>query len=468
MSFNLSLLETPEGKPKSSSQILQSPEALAALETLFDTLGDKLQENHKTVLASFMGFGKPQLSQTAIANDLGLSRARVSAITAQAIKNLLNLTKESGLDNQTATESASSDLTVYKGEQIARALSWSNMSDEVLRREAMRAANARDPETLWSLSEAFLTLYSSKRSKVSAHTLRTYKRGVMDLLSHWQDENLIQPSRDAGPRYLLKLETTPYSVTSEGNPKYYKPETLNAKLSAARTLYKALRWAGATSSDPFGDVRPVHDPIPPEEKRQAYSSKEVSNLVAHAAPIDRAFVLLCGHGGLRADEVCNLKWSQVDFARGGMTVLGKGNKQQWVGFSDDLLAALKAIYEGQVLGVTVLPYGTDRARERLASLCQRAGVEYKGIHSLRHHAGTRMWELHRSLDAPADHLRHANVQTTRRYAKKTRDQRRELARGMKLEATSHPPVDELLEQLKNLDEDAKSRVLEAIQGAKDS
>ena len=376
-----------------------------------------------------MGFGCPRISQYKLATELELTRGRIGAMVGQAIRNLVKAAQVVPVAEP--EPSVSAELEVFKGESVARALSWSSLSDEDLRREAVSAANTRDAEALWGLTEAFLTLYSSKRSKVSGHTLRTYRRGVFDLIERWANENLLRPSQDAGPQYLLKLETTPYTYRSD-EPQFYKPETLNAKLAAARTLYKALRWAGATTADPFGNVRPVYDPVPPEEKRPACTHEEVVQLVEGASPVDTVLILLCAHGGLRVDEATSLTWGKIDFRRAGMNVVGKGNKEQWVGLSDDLLETLEDFYGGQAKTRDVLPFGKARARERLTRLCELTGVEYKGIHSLRHYAGTRLWELHGSLDAPADHLRHANVQTTRRYAKRSRAQKRETARGLSL------------------------------------
>ena len=54
-----------------------------------------------------------------------------------------------------------------------------------------------------------------------------------------------------------------------------KPATVRVKLAAARALYAALRWSGATTADPFSDAKPGRDLTPSWEKRQAYSLHEV-------------------------------------------------------------------------------------------------------------------------------------------------------------------------------------------------
>jgi integrase/recombinase XerC len=55
----------------------------------------------------------------------------------------------------------------------------------------------------------------------------------------------------------------------------FKPATVRVKLAAARALYAALRWSGATTADPFSDAKPGKDLTPAWEKREAYSLHEV-------------------------------------------------------------------------------------------------------------------------------------------------------------------------------------------------
>ena len=71
-------------------------------------------------------------------------------------------------------------------------------------------------------------------------------------------------------------------------------------------------------------------------------------------------------------------------------------------------------------GATVLPWGTYQTRERFRLLCLRSGVGYqgRGVHGLRHAAGSRLYEAVGDLGQVADHLRHADVNTTRGYAKR--------------------------------------------------
>jgi len=66
----------------------------------------------------------------------------------------------------------------------------------------------------------------------------------------------------------------------------------------------------------------------------------------------------------------------------------------------------------------VLPYRTPKtAWEHITALCEVAGVVPKGMHSLHHSAGTRLYVETGDLEETARHLGHAKLDTTRIYAK---------------------------------------------------
>ncbi|MEJ2291699.1 MAG: tyrosine-type recombinase/integrase [Deinococcales bacterium] len=319
-----------------------------------------------------------------------------------------------------------SDLQRYQGDALSRAEGWASLPADELRRRAARAANARDRAELWALTEAYLFLHGSKGARASRHTLRTYRRGLEDLLDHWQDENLLRPSRDAGVLYIRRLESTPQDDTGV-RP---QPSTLQVKLAAARTLYRALRWAGATEARPFENVRVAKDPTPPWEKRRPYGDREVERLLELAEPAERVVVLLGAHAGLRISEMTGLRWGDLDLARGELLVAaGKGGKSARVRMTRRLREAVEALRADgaaahrQRDAAYVLPWGTDHTRKRFRRLCARAGVDYAsaGVHGLRHGAGTRYYRQTHDLGRVAAHLRHADIQTTRIYAKIDQD-----------------------------------------------
>lgn len=298
------------------------------------------------------------------------------------------------------------DIVQYTGTATARAKTWANLSNADLRREAIKAANDRDTPRLWSLTEAYLILHGRSGARVSPHTIDNYERGVRTLLEHWQGENVLRPSRDAPLRYVRELEDAGLA-----------PGSIRIKLASARALYKALRWAGATDAAPFTDVKAPADPTPAEEKRQAYPEEAIDGLLKFAGTRDKALVLLGAHGGLRIAEILGLKWEHVDLDSRILRVRGKGRKRRTVHMSEALTQALRS-YKELATKEFVMPYRSpNRARQRLERLCKLAGVQYLGMHALRHACGTKLYRISSDLRIAAKHLGHASTATTQIYAK---------------------------------------------------
>jgi len=328
-------------------------------------------------------------------------------------------------------------LIIRDGNTIERARAWTTMPDDERRRLATVAARDHDAPALQGLADAWLTLHGKAGATVSLHTRRNYRHGIGTLLAVWSQENVLRPRRNAGVLWLREMEDAGL-----------KPSTIQVRLAAARALYAALRWAGATEADPFRDARPAKDQVPAWEKRGPYSPDELRALLdaldatattagpaARAmAHYDRVLVLLGAHAGLRASEMMALRWHDIDLGRRRLVVMaGKGGKRRAVVISSSLAAAIDAIPAEQ-RGEYVLPYRTRKsAWMRLKRLLERAGVkppgkqeggDHYGLHRLRHAAGTRLMKETGNLQEVAELLGHAQLDTARVYAAWANDTQR--------------------------------------------
>lgn len=318
------------------------------------------------------------------------------------------------------------------------------LSDDALRRHAVRAANERDIEALWELVEAHLTLRGSSGVSTSAHTLRAYRRGVEELLVMWQGENLLRPSRDAGALYVQRLLAGDRAAVLEHDPPRSRRgrrvkqgplsrATVSLRVAAGRALYDALAWAAATDADPFRDVRMGRQRQDPSLTGSAtvYSDDEVALLLAKAREQqERVLILLGSHAGLRVGEMLRLRWHDVDLSNAELTVHGgKGGKTAAVMLSpalNDCLIVYKRQTDAAVnVNVRERPTVLELRSQygvynRLRGLCTRAGIPFKGVHALRHSAGTRLYRQTGDLGQVQDHLRHATLDMARRYARSDR------------------------------------------------
>jgi integrase/recombinase XerC len=297
---------------------------------------------------------------------------------------------------------------------LDRIKAWTDMPDDMRRREAAKAANEHDAERLWTLTDAYLTLHGKAGALVSEHTRRNYHGGLRHLVACWYEENLLRPSRDAGALWIRGQEAA-------GD----KHSTITVRLAAARMLYRALRWSGATESDPLHDVRTSPDPVKKWEKREPYQQEEIDALLrACRTHGDAALVLLGAHGGLRASEIVALVWTDISFQRATLTVRsGKGRKSRLVALSPqvtDTLGKLRdaARQRGDTPDDPLFPFATTmQARRHMEAICSRGGVDYKGLHSLRHYCGTRLvHENGGNLEVAREHLGHSSVAVTEIYS----------------------------------------------------
>ncbi len=326
-----------------------------------------------------------------------------------------------------------------KQDPLARTEQLHRWGEAALRRYAMEAAGERDLEKLWRLVEAHLTLHGASGVGTSAHTLRAYRRGIQELLTLWAGESLLRPVRDAGALYVQRLragDREPVHAEADATKRGRRPKrgplapaTVELRLAAARALYDALRWAGATEADPFRDVRTGRDVDREEDVAglKVYTENELIELLGRAEdPEDRVIVLLGAHAGLRVSEMLALRWDRVDLAGRELLVKGgKGNKTALVQLTPRLASELegwrrvllaRAPSEVFVLGLRS-QYGVYR---RLRGLCLRAEVRFKGVHALRHAAGTKLYRQTGDLGQVQDHLRHATLDMARRYARSDR------------------------------------------------
>lgn len=338
------------------------------------------------------------------------------------------------------TPSPITSLELSGATRLQRVARLQGLSEEALRRHAVKAASERDEEALWELVEAHLTLRGVSGVTTSKHTLRAYRRGLHELLTMWQGENLLRPGRDAGPLYVQRLLAGERDELLAAEPAGSRrgrrakggpltPATASLRVAAGRALYGALAWAGATDADPFRDVRIGRAASHAAESTgtRHYTEYELIELQAAARDQQERVILLLGsHGGLRVSEMLALTWDAVDLRAARLTVRsGKGNKTAPVDLTPRLAEALLTYRRAMDLSGVPRPHVLELRSQfgvfnRLEKLCARAEIEFKGVHALRHSAGTRLYRQTGDLGLVQDHLRHATLDMARHYARSDR------------------------------------------------
>lgn len=163
---------------------------------------------------------------------------------------------------------------------------------------------------------------------------------------------------------------------------------------------------------------------------------------------DRAFVLTLADTGLRVHEACKLRRGDLDRQEQLAVVIGKGNKQAVVRFSNRAIAALghyvdaRAALDGSSgkplaalplfarhdkgAGKKVKSLGTATGRdiihERAGQALGKPASEHITPHSLRHYFVTTVLRATGNLKMAQEMARHASIQVTQRYAHLSNDE----------------------------------------------
>lgn len=143
---------------------------------------------------------------------------------------------------------------------------------------------------------------------------------------------------------------------------------------------------------------------------------------------DRAMLEVLYSSGLRVTELLTLKLNQINFERGLIKVIGKGDKQRTVPIGDYALEYLnKYLNNGRKKNINKLSefvflnrYGEPLSRvyffKQVKKYAKEAGIKEEiSPHTLRHCFATHMLENGAELRAVQEMLGHANIATTQIY-----------------------------------------------------
>jgi len=157
---------------------------------------------------------------------------------------------------------------------------------------------------------------------------------------------------------------------------------------------------------------------------------------------DRAFLLTLADTGLRVHEACNLRRGDIDWFEGKAIIVGKGNQEGIIRFSDRSIKAMKDYLEkrAEVDGKTGIPLsslpifarhdkaagkrikpistvtGRNIVTERIREFLGEEAIGTITPHSFRHYFVTRVLQGSGNLKLAQSLARHKNIAVTQRYA----------------------------------------------------
>ncbi len=206
-------------------------------------------------------------------------------------------------------------------------------------------------------------------------------------------------------------------------------KSLQRLLSAIRSFFRWQMKEGLAENDPAASVRA---PKAARKLPVTLDADSVTRLleIEDDSPLairDKAIMELFYSSGLRLSELTELRWNQVDFASGLVTVTGKGNKTRLVPLgshaADALLewrktrAALAGFETPQVfVSNRGTPISTRTIQTRIKHWARRQGIPQNVYpHLLRHSFASHLLESSGDLRAVQELLGHSDISTTQIY-----------------------------------------------------
>lgn len=208
--------------------------------------------------------------------------------------------------------------------------------------------------------------------------------------------------------------------------------SIKRKMSSLKSFYAWMYLQKKVDSDPF---EYVHSPKATHALPDFFSEKEIDSLLtANEKRTDRlknrdqALLMLMFASGLRASEVVNLTFNQVDFDNRIMKVSGKGNKDRLVPFTTSAKEAMlnyinglrKDLLKEDTKYIFLNSKGnkmTVRGLEYILDEIEAKTGLYGKIHPhmLRHSFATKMLNRGADLRTIQELLGHSSIETTSIY-----------------------------------------------------
>ena len=202
------------------------------------------------------------------------------------------------------------------------------------------------------------------------------------------------------------------------------PATVWRRLSSVSSFFNYLQEMGKASRNP---VRGIPRPRKRKSVPKALTSIELDALLMVAEyPWYRAAILILCGTGLRVQELCDLRLSDVDMEIGALCVLGKGDKERIVPLSTDAMAAIhrylpyrrtRPSIDALLVNVRGNPAKPASLRLALNRLAERAGLNAERIHphAFRHTFATQLLRKQVDIYTIKELLGHESIETTARY-----------------------------------------------------
>jgi integrase/recombinase XerC len=259
---------------------------------------------------------------------------------------------------------------------------------------------------------------------VSDRTLEAYGKDLAHF-SQYCDNHDIVPERANPAEVRLFIA----DLSAEG----IASASVNRCLSSIRGYYRWLVRFGRREDDPSAPLKNLKTPKTLPAFLWEGEMARFSELPDTAGILwpqrDKALILVMYSGGLRISEAVSISLGDLERDFSGARIIGKGDKERHIFFSDEAGEALRTYLPSRKMRVRAekptdrlfisrkgAPISVPGVRWIIAKYSERSGLE-KNIHphALRHSFATHLVNSGCDVRVVQELLGHASISTTQRY-----------------------------------------------------
>ena len=265
--------------------------------------------------------------------------------------------------------------------------------------------------------------------RVSQRTFGAYSKDLRSFTNYCVNHGLLPEAANS-----IEVRNFIADLSAEG----IASVSVNRALSSIRGFYRWMLRFGYRQDDPSEQLRNLKTPktLPAflYEKEMAQFSELPETAGILWPERDKALIMVMYSAGLRISELVELSMKNIESDFGGARIIGKGDKERQVFFSDEAREALavylplrlerikKAGSKGaEPLGRLFInrkgaPISVPGVRWIISKYSERSGLQ-KNIHphALRHSFATHLVNSGCNVRVVQELLGHASISTTQRY-----------------------------------------------------
>lgn len=275
-----------------------------------------------------------------------------------------------------------------------------------------------------SLLQPYLD-YLKFEKRYSLHTVTSYSNDLRDFMEYLHSRFGEMPLEQVQHTYIR-------SWLAWLKDRGLSSRSLNRKISTLKSFFKYYLRRGLIGSSPMAKV------ISPKTSQRlpVYVKEEDTKALVKALQQStedwkslntRMLILLLYSTGMRVGELISLQEKQVDFSKGQLKILGKGNKERILPLGREMLDLVKEyqrLKKKDFAGETGTLLVTEKGRKMYARyawqlvhdvLGQNSTLDKKSPHVLRHTFATHLLNQGADLNAVKELLGHSSLASTQVY-----------------------------------------------------